>query len=122
MTCGTEDNVSRWAYFEWLCGSVRFSCSVRWKNVILGIDGRNRELLGEVTLIWVVLIAVIIVAAMLIVWIRARCRGREDREAMEHQLLMQMRELHREGDLTEKEFRSIKGRFTSRMNDSTHKL
>ena len=97
-----------------LLGEVEF--------VLLRIDGRSRELLGEVSLIWVVLISVVIVAALLIVWIRARYRGREDSEAMERQMLMQMRELHREGDLTEEEFRSIKGRFASRMNDSTHKL
>ncbi len=89
--------------------------------MFLRIEGRNRELLGEVSLIWAVLIFVVIVAALLIVWIRARYRGREDREAMERQMLMQMRELHREGDLTEEEFRSIKGRFASRLNDSIHK-
>lgn len=51
----------------------------------------------------------------LIVWIRDRYRGREDHAASPERMLMQFRELQREGDLSEEEFRSIKGRLAERL-------
>jgi uncharacterized membrane protein len=81
------------------------------------VAGRFGELLQETTVFWLVLIAAVIVAAVLIVRIRARYRGREDSEANQRLLLMQMGDLHREGELTEEEFRSIKGQLSGRRND-----
>ncbi len=81
------------------------------------IGGQFWELLPETTVFWLVLIAAVIVAAVLIVRIRARYCGREDREANGRLLLMQMGDLHREGELTEEEFRSIKSRLSGRRND-----
>ncbi len=81
------------------------------------IGGQFGELLQETTVFWLGLIAALIVAAVLIVRIRARYCGREDSEANQRQLLMQMGDLHREGELTDEEFRSIKGRMSGRRND-----
>lgn len=86
------------------------------------LDRKFWELLEETSISWVLLIGVIIVAAVLIVRIKARYCGRADSEADPHQLLMQMGEMHREGELSEEEFRSIKGRLLSRTNNSTGKL
>ena len=81
------------------------------------MGGQFGELLQETTVFWFVLISAFIVAVVLIVQIRARYCGREDSEANQRQLLMQMGELHREGGLTDEEFRSIKGQMSGRRND-----
>ena len=81
------------------------------------IGGQFGELLQETTVFWLVLIVAVIVASVLIVRIRTRYRGREDSEANQRQLLMQMGDLHREGEFTDEEFRSIKGRMSGRRND-----
>jgi len=81
------------------------------------IGGQFGELLQEMTVFWLVLISAVIVAAVLIVRIRARYCGREDREANQRLLLMQMGDLHRESELTEEEFRSIKSRLGGRRSD-----
>ena len=81
------------------------------------IGGQFGELLQETTVFWLVLIAALIVAAILIVRIRARYCGREDSEANQRPLPIQMGDLLREGELTEEEFRSIKSRLSGRRND-----
>lgn len=65
------------------------------------------------------LFAAIFVGAMLIVWIRSRYRDREDPAADDHQMLAQVGELHREGDLSEEEYRSIKHRLVERIDRFT---
>lgn len=62
------------------------------------------------------LIILLLVAAVAVVWIRHRCRDHEDRAAMAAQMLQQLRELHREGDLSDEEFRSIKSRLVPRFD------
>ena len=81
------------------------------------LGGQFGELLQETTVFWLVLIVAFIASAVLIVRIRTRYCGREDSEANQRLLLMQMGDLHREGELTDKEFRSIKGRMSGRRND-----
>lgn len=49
--------------------------------------------------------------------IRSRYRDNEDPAAAEQQMLAQIRDLHRQGDLSEDEYRSIKGRLVKRLGD-----
>lgn len=54
----------------------------------------------------------VLFAAWLIGWIRNRYRDREDHAANELGMLLHLKELRREGDLTDEEFRSIQSRIT----------
>jgi hypothetical protein len=68
---------------------------------------------------WVILFAVVAVAAWLLFRIRARYRDHEDPAEDDHRLLMQIGEMHREGGLSEEEFRSIKSRLIEPLDHST---
>lgn len=85
-------------------------------------DAKLLDFLRESALYWLLLAGVLLLAAWAISRIRARYRGHADRDAIDSQLLMRMRELEREGVLTEEEFRSIKGRLGDRMSDPAKKL
>lgn len=63
----------------------------------------------------------IVVAAWVISRIRSRYRDRADSAEVERQMLLQMGELRRGGDLSEMEYRSIKGRLTQRLDDSARR-
>ena len=67
------------------------------------------------------LISFFLFGIWLIVRIRTRYCDHEDPAAVEQQMLMQMGDLHRQGDLSEEEYRSIKGRLVERIDDSTRK-
>lgn len=54
----------------------------------------------------------------LIVRIKTWLQGGEDPAEGDQSLLMQFSELHREGELTEEEYRSIKGRLVARLDGS----
>ncbi len=64
------------------------------------------------------LLVLISVAVWVIIRIRERYRDREDHAAMPHQLLLQYREMQREGDLTDEEYRSIKNRLVQQVESS----
>ncbi len=68
---------------------------------------------------WVILFAVVALAVWLLFRIRARFRGHEDPAEDDHRLLMQIGEMHREGGLSEEEFRSIKSRLIEPLDHST---
>ncbi len=68
---------------------------------------------------WVILFAVVGAATWLLFRIRARFRGHEDPAEDDHRLLMQIGEMHREGGLSEEEFRSIKSRLIEPHDHST---
>jgi len=76
------------------------------------------RLLGDALPVTVVFLLSLALAAWLIFRIRARFRDHADSAAEERQMLSQMGELHREGGLSQEEFRSIKGRLTQRVDDS----
>jgi len=59
----------------------------------------------------------LVLAAWLIFRIRARFRDRADSTADDQQMLLQLGDLRREGDLSEEEYRSIKGKLTLRTDD-----
>jgi hypothetical protein len=75
----------------------------------------NREeafhLFQETTWSWVALFVILMVAGWLILRIRARFRDREDPAVAGRRMLMQMGELHRQGGLSDEEYRSIKNRL-----------
>ena len=75
------------------------------------------ELLG----VLVGVLVSICVGIWLIVRIRARYQDREDPAAVDHEMLIEMGELYRQGDLSDEEFRSIKGRLVERIDDSMRK-
>jgi hypothetical protein len=60
--------------------------------------------------------AAIVFAVWLIFRIRSRYRGHEDPAADEQRMLMQLRDLRRQGDLSDDEYRSIKGRLAKRLD------
>jgi hypothetical protein len=63
----------------------------------------------------------LVVALLILAWVAYRLRAwygeDEDRTAADHELLTSLRDLHREGAVSEDEYRSIKGRLTGRMDD-----
>jgi hypothetical protein len=87
----------------------------------LGHD--NREELSRVLnaswVWWAVLFVIVAVAAWLLFRVRARFRDHEDPAEDKRRLLMQMGEMHRQGGLSEEEFRSIKSRLIEPHDHST---
>lgn len=68
--------------------------------------------------VWVLLFALVGALIWAIVWLKARYWGHEDPAAADHQMLTQLGELRRNGDLSEEEYRSIKGRLVERLDGS----
>jgi hypothetical protein len=82
----------------------------------------NREELTKLMQVswmaWFGLFALLAVAAWLVLRIRARFRDRDDPTEGDHQMLMQMGELHRRGGLSDQEFRSIKSKLSGPVDHS----
>jgi hypothetical protein len=82
----------------------------------------NREELARLFqaswIAWLGLFALLAVAAWLVLRIRARFRDREDPAEGGHQMLMQMGELHRQGGLSDEEYRSIKSKLSGTVDHS----
>lgn len=68
---------------------------------------------------WLALFAIVAVGAWLLFRIRARFRDSEDPAEDTHRLLMQAGEMHRQGGLSEEEFRSIKSRLIEPLDHPT---
>ncbi len=64
---------------------------------------------------WLVLIVVLIVLVRLVIWIKASLREDDDPSSIDHQMLVEITELQRQGEITETEYRSIKGRLVDRL-------
>jgi hypothetical protein len=79
---------------------------------VFELDPKIWKLVGAT----LVLFASLAFAAWLVLRIRSRYRDNEDPAAVEHQMLMQLRDLRRQGDLSEDEYRSIKGRLIERLD------
>ena len=70
---------------------------------------------------WLALVATffsVVVLIWLVIRVKTWYREDEDPAAQDHEMLVQFRDLHRQGDLSEEEFRSIKGRLIDRIDDS----
>ena len=76
--------------------------SILWRL----LDGSAAEWIGFAG-------AIVVVVVLICVIFRVRSWFREDEgpAAWSHEMLLQFRDLHREGDLTDTEFRSIKSRL-----------
>lgn len=75
------------------------------------------EFLNASLLQWIGLFVAIVVLAGVIVRIRTWIREDADAAADHYELLTGISDLHREGDLSEEEYRSIKGRLVSRLGE-----
>ncbi len=68
-------------------------------------------------------LAVLAVAITVLIWLifRIRMLFREDKDptAFRNEMLLQFRDLHRQGDLSEEEYRSIKGQLLDDGTEST---
>jgi len=64
------------------------------------------------------LFVLVAVGVWLIVRVRTRLHSRDDPAAVDHAMLMQMNEMRRAGNLSDKEFRSIKGRLIERLRQA----
>lgn len=66
-----------------------------------------------------ILLALVVILAMvwLIVRIRTWYLDREDDAAVDQLMLSEIRDLHRRGDLSEEEYRSIKSEIVQRLDD-----
>ena len=68
--------------------------------------------------IWLGLIVAVGVGIWIVSWIRSRFADDEGSATEDHRLLSQIGDLREQGDLTEEEYRSIKGRLVVRLDDS----
>ena len=64
------------------------------------------------------LFVLVAVGVWLIVRVRWRLHSRDDPAAVDHAMLMQMNEMRRAGNLSDTEFRSIKGRLIKRLRQA----
>lgn len=76
----------------------------------------------ELTAWGAALIAVLFVGVWGVIRIRSWFRDREDSDAGAHEMLIQLRDLHREGGLTDDEFRSIKGQLVEQIDLPKNRL
>jgi hypothetical protein len=76
------------------------------------------DLLWRTVEIAAALAVVLGISVWLVLRIRSRYWGPEDPTEAENQMLLQLGDLRREGQLTEEEYRSIKGRLVARIGAS----
>lgn len=74
------------------------------------------DFLGASVFAWIGLCVALLFLAGVVYWLRSWWREDSGREADSNELLTQFRELHREGDLTDEEFRSIKSRLATEVS------
>ncbi len=65
---------------------------------------------------WLVLLVGLVVLVRLVMRIRASLREDDDPSIVDHQMLVEITELQRQGEITEGEYRSIKSRLVDRLN------
>ena len=79
------------------------------------VDAKFWRFLKASSLPWMAVGLLVVLGIVVITWVRKRYRDREDREAAMQQMLLQFREIKREGDLTDEEYRSIKNRLVEQI-------
>ena len=87
----------------------------------IGEDSLLWRLTQASTAEWIafgVALSVVVVLIWLSFWIRSWFRDDVDPEAAKHQMLAQIGDLHRQGDLSVEEYRSIKSRLVEELEDS----
>ncbi|WP_437205204.1 hypothetical protein [Planctomicrobium sp. SH664] len=81
-------------------------------------SAKLQEVLNQSTLVWIGLGVAFIVMAVVVHRIRAWCQGSNDLADTSDQIVEQMEELNRRGDLSDEEFRSIKGQTLARRQQN----
>lgn len=85
--------------------------------MIFGIKNPLPDVISESWYLYVGLILAVSILIWVIIQIRTRLRDDTDHAADPWQLLKQMQDLHRGGELTEEEYRSIKSRLISQNDE-----
>ncbi len=65
---------------------------------------------------WLILAVVVALLIGLSLWIKSILTGDDDTANTDHEMLSQILELKRRGELSPEEFRSIKGQLTTRIH------
>ncbi len=73
---------------------------------------------AESSLLFLGLVLVVGIGIWVVSWIRSRLADDEGSQAGDHRLLSQIADLREQGDLTDEEYRSIKGRLVKRLDDT----
>jgi len=76
-------------------------------------SGTLTKFLGESWYLFAGLIAVVSLLVWLVMWLRTRLRDDTDRPTSPNEMLKQFQDSLREGELTDEEYRFIKGRLLS---------
>lgn len=87
--------------------------------LLLADAQRAMRLLHLSVATWIVLVVVLLVMAGVLYWLRLRFLEDAGPAAEGGEMLSLARNLHLEGDLTEEEYRSIKGRLLEHPRDAT---
>ena len=74
-----------------------------------------RDALSSTSFQWIGLVVALVVMAVLVYRIRAWYRDGDDPADTADEIARQMQEMHRRGDLSEEEYRSIKSRNSRRQ-------
>jgi hypothetical protein len=82
-----------------------------------GLDDLFQEF-AESAFIFLGLVLAVGIGVWVVTWIRSRLADDEGSATEDHRLLSQIADLKQQGDLTEEEYRSIKGRLAKRIDDA----
>jgi hypothetical protein len=82
------------------------------------VDGGTFEKILYASIYLVAVVLLIGGGIWFALWLRARFRDSEDPAGIDHAMLSQIGDLHREGGLSDEEYRSIKGRLVERIDES----
>ena len=84
--------------------------------MLLADRAEFREVFSASVWTWIGLIVAILVLAWIVVRVRAWYRDDEDHAENAQRLLSEIQEMYDEGELSQEEFRSIKGRLTKQKD------
>lgn len=87
--------------------------------MLLAAETKFGEVLSASVWTWIGLIVAIMVLAWIVFRVRDWYREDDDRAENARNLLSEIQEMYDEGDLSEEEFRSIKGRLTTHRDRSS---
>ena len=77
------------------------------------------EQIINTSLTYTVLIISLIVMFAVILWVKSLYRGDDDTDGFDHEMLTQIGELHRQGNLSEEEYRSIKDQLIHKADTAS---
>lgn len=91
---------------------------------LIGVKGRPDLLNWPLVSWWPFLVATVclVVVIWLVIQLIARVNKDTDPAEADHEMLLALSELHREGDLTAEEFRSIKSQLVHRLSNNDRRF